>query len=155
MLTQAADFTRYALWIDTMKIFHRNLEIELDDEWWTEAGMEGFVPQSKAYRVGLDAARAGAVFQIRADEVRPVKRNPGVGIFNDNEEASAKSRVVSIFRGFVADAAIPPVEVIPESSGSAFNYKLVAGVHRFYCSLAAGFSHVPAVKGFDINALDQ
>ena len=138
-----------------MIFFHHNLEIELDDEWWTEADMEDFVPKGKAYRVDLDAALGRTIFEIRIDEVRPLKRNSGVGIFNNNEEASAKSRVVSILRGFIADTEIPPVEVIPESSGSDFNYKLVAGAHRFYCSLATGFSHVPAVEGFDINTLDQ
>jgi len=138
-----------------MKLFHHNLEIELNDAWWAEAKMKDFMPKSSAYRVDLDATKDRPVFEISIDEVRPVKRNPGVGIFNDSAEASARARVVSILRGFVADEGIPPVEVIPEPSDSAFSFKLVAGTHRFYCSLAAGFSHVPAVEGFDINAFNQ
>ena len=138
-----------------MKLFHHNLEIDLDDTWWAEAKMEDFMPQSSAYRVDCNATKGRPVFEISINEVRPVKRKPGVGIFNDSEEASARTRVVSILRGFVADEVIPPVEVVQEPSDSTYNYKLVAGAHRFYCSLAAGFSHVPAVEGFDINALDQ
>ena len=138
-----------------MKLFHHNLEIDLDDTWWAEAKMKNFIPKSSTYRVDLDATKGRPVFEININEVRPVKRNPGVGIFNDSVETSAKTRVVSILRGFVADEGIPPVEVVLEPSDSAYSYKLVAGVHRFYCSLAAGFSHVPAVEGFDINTLNQ
>ena len=138
-----------------MKNFHHNLEIDLDDTWWTEANMKDFIPKSSAYRVDLCSAKGRPVFEISINEVRPVKRNPSVGIFNDSAEASAKTRVVSIFRGFVADESIPPVEVVSEPSDSAYRYKLVAGAHRFYCSLAAGFSHVPAIEVFEINALNQ
>ncbi len=34
-----------------MKFTHHGLQIELPDDWWTEAGMAGFVPLFKAYRV--------------------------------------------------------------------------------------------------------
>ena len=134
-----------------MKLYHHDLKIELDDTWWAEAGMEGFVPLTRAYLVDIKAAKGREPFEIRIDEVKPVRRNPGVGIFNDNDEASARDRVVSILRGFRTGSAIPPVEVVFEPAGSDFLYKLVAGAHRFYCSLAAGFTHVWAVKGFDIN----
>jgi hypothetical protein len=116
--------------------------------------MDGFVPLTRTYLVNADAANGRKLFDIRIDEVRPVKRNPGVGIFNDNQEASARERVVSILRGFRTGSAIPPVEIVLEPPDSQFRYRLVAGVHRFYCSLAAGFSHVPAVEGFDFS-LDQ
>jgi hypothetical protein len=44
--------------------------------------------------------------------------------------------------------AIPPVEVVECGPGSLHRFKLTAGTHRLYLSLAAGFSHVPAVKGW-------
>ena len=138
-----------------MKLCHHDLQIELDDTWYTEAEMDGFVPLTRTYLLNADAANGRKLFDIRIDEVRPVKRNPGVGIFNDNQEASARERVVSILRGFRTGSAIPPVEIVLEPPDSKFRYKLVAGAHRFYCSLAVGFSHVPAAEGFDINALDQ
>jgi len=137
-----------------MKFFHHDLQIELDDAWWAEAEMDNFIPAEKTYRVDIEAAKGRKVFEVSIDEVSPVRRNPGVGIFNDNREASARERVVSLFRGFRTGSAIPPVEIIPEPAGGDFRYKLVAGAHRFYCSLAAGFSHVPAVEGFDIKALN-
>ena len=131
-----------------MKLCHHDLQIELDDTWWAEAGMQGFVPLTRAYLVNNDSVKGRKLFEVRIIEVRPVIRNPGVGIFNDNKEASAKDRVVSIFKGFRTGSPIPPIEVVFEPDGSNFRYKLVAGVHRFYCSLAAGFSHVPAVEGW-------
>jgi hypothetical protein len=137
-----------------MKLCHHDLQIELDDTWYIEAEMDGFVPLTRTYLVNADAANGRNLFDIRIDEVRPVKRNPGVGIFNNKKEASARERVVSILRGFRTGSAIPPVEIVFEPPDSRFRYRLVAGVHRFYCSLAAGFSHVPAVEGFDFS-LDQ
>ena len=132
-----------------MKFYHHDLEIELDDSWWIEGGMVGFVPLTKAYFVDTDTTKGKELLEIKIDEVRPVRRNPGVGIFNDNEEASARERVVSILRGFRTGSAIPPVEIVFEPPDSEFRYRLVAGAHRFYCSLAAGFSHIPAVEGWE------
>ena len=75
-----------------MKLFHHNLEIELNDTWWAESKMKDFMPKSSAYRVDLNATKGLPVFEVSINEVRPVKRNPGVGIFNDSAEASANSR---------------------------------------------------------------
>jgi hypothetical protein len=138
-----------------MNLYHHDLEIELDDTWWAEAKMNSFTPMARTYRVDIEAAKGRNVFEVRIDEVRPVRRNPGVGIFNDNEGASARDRVVSILSGFRTGSAIPPVEIVTEAEGSHFRYRLIAGAHRFYCSLAAGFSHVPVIEGFDINTLDK
>lgn len=129
-----------------MKIHHHDLEIELDDTWWEEVGMKNFAPKTIAYRVNIKAANGLEIFKVRIDEVSPVRRNPGVGIFNDNNVATAKDRVESILNGFLTGSVIPPVEVVPEPKGSNYRYKLVHGAHRFYCSLAAGFSHVPAIE---------
>ena len=138
-----------------MKLYHHDIEIELDDTWWEEACMKKFTPTTISYLVNTEAAKGQNIFNVKINDVSPVKRKPGVGIFNDNEEASAKDRVVSILSGFITGSAIPPVEVVPASKDSGFQYKLVHGAHRFYCSLAAGFTHVPAIEGFDINALDE
>lgn len=116
---------------------------------------EKFAPLARAYAVDSRAVGDRSIFEVSIEDVREVKRHRGVGVFNDSEEASARERVVSILRGFMAGAKIPPVEVVCEPPGSRYRYKLVNGTHRFYCSLAAGFSHVPAVKGFDINALNR
>jgi G:T-mismatch repair DNA endonuclease (very short patch repair protein) len=52
----------------------------------------------------------------------------------------------------LANDAIPPVEIVEMPVGGPHHHKLTAGVHRLYCSLAAGFTHVPTIEGFDITA---
>lgn len=131
-----------------MKFYHHDLEIELDDTWWVEAGMKSFTPSTNSYRTHIKGSNGKEIFEVKIVEVSPVRRNPGVGIFNTNAEATAKDRVISILTGFLNGSVIPPIEVISEPEGSSFPFKLVHGAHRFYCSLAAGFSHVPAIKVF-------
>ena len=134
-----------------MKFTHHGLQIELPDDWWTEAGMAGFVPLFKAYRVNHSLFQN--VREVPLEYVGPVSRNAGVGIFNDSEEeeGSARERVLRILRGFRFDDAIPPVEIVEVQAGRPYRYNLVHGAHRFYCSLAAGFKCVPTIDGFDKN----
>jgi len=116
----------------------------MPDDWWVEAGMQGFLPTFTAYRVNQRLFHNAREVPIK--DIGPALRNPGVGIFNDSEEeGSARERVVRILRGFRFDDAIPPVEIM-EGQGE-FPYKLVHGAHRFYCSLAAGFKNVPTIRG--------
>ena len=132
-----------------MELKHHELTVQFSDDWWAEAGMIGFKPSSAAYRSDPGAFPARQIFEVRIDEIGPVQRAPNVGIFNDSPKATARERVVAILQGFRSGAAIPPVEVVEAASSGAHPYKLVHGSHRLYCSLAAGFTHVPAVEGFD------
>ena len=111
--------------------------------------MRGFVPAFTAYRVNHSFFKN--VREVPIKDVGPVSRNPGVGIFNNCEEegCSARERVVRILRGFRFDNAIPPVEIVEGQAGYPYRYKVVHGAHRFYCSLAAGFTCVPSIEGFD------
>jgi len=129
-----------------MNFTHHGLQIEIPDDWWTEAGMRGFAPTFTAYRVNQKLFRN--VREVFITDVRPVIRNLGVGIFNDSieEGSSARERVVRILRGFRFDNAIPPVEIVEGQPGYPYRYKLVHGAHRLYCSLAAGFKCVPIIE---------
>jgi hypothetical protein len=40
-----------------MIFYHHDLKVELDDAWWAETQMGGFVPPGAAYRVDLGAAK--------------------------------------------------------------------------------------------------
>jgi hypothetical protein len=135
-----------------MKFTHHALPIELNDDWWVEAGMP-FVPTSKAYRTSQSFCEGAPISVIRIADVGPADRP--VGIFRDSSEGvPARERVVRILVGFRRNEAIPPVEVVENRAGSAHRYKLTKGAHRFYCSLAAGFTHVPSIEGFDWARLD-
>ena len=76
-----------------MKLYHHDLQIELDDTWWAEAGMYGFVPHNRAYRVDRGLANGKEIFEIPIDEVHHVIRAPGVAYF-------VKERVLEILRVF-------------------------------------------------------
>lgn len=133
-----------------MKVTHHDLSDELDDAWWAEAGMDGFSPTSRAYRTDPRfSASNEPILEVAIADIGPVHRT--VGIFKDDDEEglTAKERVVRILRGFWSGDAIRPVELVECGSDSLYRYKLTHGTHRLYCSLAAGFTHIPAVKGFD------
>lgn len=131
-----------------MKLIHCDFEFFLDDAWWTEAGVTAFVPSKPSYRATSDARQ---ILTARIKDIQPIRRKLSAGVFNDDRETgfSAKERVISIFRAIRDDVPLPPVEVVQTLTGSAHRYKLTHGVHRLYCSLAAGFTHIPAVTGFD------
>ena len=140
-----------------MKLIHHGLEItDLPDDWLAEAGMVNFVPNGAAYPADFSECHGQQMFEVRLEDVAPVLRTAGVAIFKDDPETgrTARQRVVSILRGFRAGAKLPPVSVVPLRTGEVHKYKLVAGVHRFYCSLAAGFTSIPVVKGLDWDSLD-
>jgi hypothetical protein len=87
-------------------------------------------------------------------DIGPVQRAPGVHVFNAHpwEGISARERVERILRAFVVNGALPPVEVTKQAGGYPFSLK--DGLHRVYCSIAAGFTEIHAIKFIDLEALD-
>ena len=138
-----------------MRFPHHGLQVDLDDDWWKEAGMAGFSPISRAYRTDPRFSETGEpALEVAIADVAPAPRP--VGIFRDSEDGiPARERVVRILRGFRLDEAIPPVRVVENKTGSLHRYKLTDGAHRFYCSIASGFTHVPTLKGFDWDAFSE
>lgn len=116
--------------------------------------MQGFISNGTTYRVDYSDVSKAKVFEVNINDLGLVYRKP---VFRDSEEeGTARFRFTRILRGFIANDAIPPVWVDLEPPESTFHYKLTHGAHRFYCSMAAGFSHVPVVvKGFDWDSLDK
>jgi hypothetical protein len=55
---------------------------------------------------------------------------------------------ISILDAFFRDCPLPPVEVTTDETGR-FRYKVYNGMHRFYASIAVGFSHLPVVEIID------
>lgn len=117
-----------------MRFCHADFSFCVPDSWWCKAEMEEFEPRTPHYRTDDPNALC-----ISVGEVKPVRRELAYGVFH-NERT-----VLSIFRGFVENSAIPPVEIVKLPEGSDYPYQLRNGAHRFYCSVAVGFSHVPAV----------
>jgi hypothetical protein len=59
-----------------------------------------------------------------------------------------QTRLIRVLKGFVAGDQIDPVPLIalpiPELGHTPYRYRVLHGVHRFYSSIAVGFSHLPA-----------
>lgn len=138
-----------------MIICHHGLNAELPDEWWITTGMLNFVRSSAAYRCDQASVGNRRVCLIRITDIGQARRTPGVPVFNDSSEEGipAIERVQRILRGFVQNAALPPIELSRQPGLYPF-FCLINGLHRLYCSLAAGYTHIPAVKAFDLRAFD-
>jgi hypothetical protein len=136
-----------------MQFVHHQFTFDVPHEWWIESGIANFRPPSQAYRVKAQPDRD--VYTVRIDDVAPVERRLREGVFRKHpmKPLSAKDRVLEILRGFAANDEIPPVQVVRLSASERYRYKLTDGAHRFYLSIAAGFTHVPAVDGFDYESL--
>lgn len=113
--------------------------------------MVGFRAETRAFRAGVSPWPELCLFEVAVADVQPLRRNGSHGVFNDNlETGSAQERVVRILRGFREGQSIPPIEVARLADRSSPNFKLSHGAHRFYCAVAVGFSHVPAVEVVDM-----
>lgn len=115
--------------------------------------MNAFRPSTPSYLPGAPEKGYGltggeTVMPIPVASVEPLRRNLSHGVFNDDHRP-ARTRVVDLLKGFRNDDRIPPVLVKWLPDGSAYSYRLSAGAHRFYCSVAVGYSHVPAIEVSD------
>ena len=135
-----------------MWFHHHDFAFELPDAWWKEGGFPGPMPASLSYVAGA-IEREGALALVPVSDIEPVRRNLSHGVFNDNPDSgTARERVVRLLKGFRHGEPIPPVEILRRPKGAGTPYRLYAGVHRLYCAVAAGFSHVPAVEVGDADA---
>lgn len=111
----------------------QGIDFEIPDDWWTEAGMSGFAPRSETYDAE-DPVR-GLAATVAVGEVTAPQRNPGIRWFDHG-------RMVSILRRLVSGDRIPRIPVY-EASQDGRRYRPCDGFHRFYASIAAGFTHLP------------
>ena len=111
----------------------QGIDFEIHDDWWTEAGMSGFVPKSPAY--DADAPTHGVAATVPVGEVTAPRRDPGVQWFGHD-------RMVSILRGLASGDRMPRIPVY-EAPQDCRRYRPCDGFHRFYASIAAGFTHLP------------
>ena len=124
-----------------MRFYHVDFPFCVPDSWWLKAKMAEFEPRTLHYRTDDPSA-----LSVSVGEVEPVRRQLSYGVFADEEG------VLKILCGFVENSAIPPVDIKRQPRDSVYPYALWNGAHRFYCSVAAGFSHVPAVVTGELEA---
>jgi hypothetical protein len=115
-------------------------DFELPDEWWAEAGMVGFHPTTQAYR----SRQAACVVPLT--QVEPPYRRPDV---SKDWRGFDKARMIAVLHGILVGDEMPAIPLQAISDGHEFPpapyvYRVRNGVHRFYASVAAGFTRLPA-----------
>jgi hypothetical protein len=113
-------------------------EFEIPDDWIVEAGFSGFTPIASAYRSTTEGLLAPLT--MVEPVVRFVSTPKDFGGFD-------RARLINILKGFVADDDIEPVDAMElpayEFCAAPYRYRVCNGYHRFYASIAAGFSFLP------------
>ena len=73
-------------------------------------------------------------------KILPITRDPNIEGFS--ESGFIEDRMTDILRAICENKPLPPVQVHELMSGS-YRYKIYDGFHRYYASIAAGFSDLP------------
>jgi hypothetical protein len=108
---------------------------DIPDEWWQFAVDPSWNPGGTLYPW---CASATNVQRLLLVDVEPPERDPGIALFK-------KYKLIPVLMAFQSpECALPPIEV-ENVSGSAFPYRVMNGLHRFYASVAVGYTYVPAV----------
>jgi hypothetical protein len=114
---------------------------EIPDDWLVEAAIAGFTPGKDHYNTDISAC-SGIVL---LSSIAPPLRDKGEFWFRDRQT------VVSLLKAYLNGDRLEPIEVWPLPIGDAGRYKVRDGFHRFYTSIAAGFTRIPIVEnGFDL-----
>jgi hypothetical protein len=139
-----------------MIVTHHDLQVEVMDEWLTKSEALNFVPCCSSYVVDTQKFVNRNVCIVAIKDVAPVRRAIGIPTLksDDFHGLSAEDRCISLLKAMVAAKPLPPIELKPTQIGKQ-EFELKDGTHRLYLSLALGFTHVPAVRWLDIEALDR
>ena len=115
------------------------IDFEIPDDWWNFAEMSDFSPCRTTYtHTGQESCPEQIETRdVSLDEIEPPTRSDGTTQFH-------KSRMVPILLAFGSPGcALPPVRVRPKVPSDRYRFKVYDGFHRYYASVAAGFTHLP------------
>lgn len=117
---------------------HFPCEFEIPDDWIADAGARGFVPGTAAYLT------SGAAHDAPLTQVEPPPRLPHVQLSWRGLDLERFVRVLRWIVEGVPVEAVPVVEMpFVDLGSSPYRFRVRDGVHRFYASIAAGFTHLP------------
>lgn len=121
----------------------QNGTFEIPDAWWEFADMTAhqrvgeFYPYQGLVR-GETYIDPSLVEVVPLVDIEPLQRDPGVPLFR-------KYKLVPVLMGLRSPHGyLPPCELEP-AGGGPYKFKLHNGCHRFYASVAVGFSGLPAL----------
>jgi hypothetical protein len=111
-------------------------EFEIPDAWISEAGMEGFIRASPAYRSTPTAVA------VPLREIEPPYRTPWTP---KDGRGFERTRLVSVLSAIAEGVEMKPVPLLKLPAGEPYVYRVRDGYHRFFASIAAGFECLSAV----------
>lgn len=135
-----------------MQINKWGYNFNLPNDWLREANFTPFTLAGEYYT----ARNCEDIFIVNIVDISPNIRGKGVPIFKsgkvDGVFRTARERTVFILKALVEGRPLlEPVRVVEWKGSGRYKFKIVYGCHRLHCSIAAGFTKIPAVWGFDIN----
>ncbi len=104
----------------------------IDDSLWTAAKLQNFVPEKSHYT----AIEENGIMVLSINDILPRFRAKG---FNER-------RILRILKCISNNVELPPILVQQNRRNSSYKYIIIDGFHRFYSSIAVGFTHIPAVE---------
>jgi hypothetical protein len=127
------------------KFEHSGVVFDIPAQWWVDTGMVGFKPSERWYRPGPSepgfSLEEGPILILRIGDVAP----PEVDL-DSSGMLRGTTEVLRLLRSIRRGDAIPPIQVVKLRPGTTHTHRILHGAHRFYCSVGAGFSHVPAIE---------
>jgi hypothetical protein len=115
-------------------------EFEIPDDWLIESGIKNFAPSAEAYDSTPEAVL------VSLAEVIPPMRKPS---FPKDWRGFERGRLLAHLQRIVAGQHIDPVPLVqlPDHDHLLpvpYRYFVRDGFHRFYASIIAGFTFLPA-----------
>jgi hypothetical protein len=114
------------------------IRFEIPDDWWSFAEMDTFVLRGGGFYPYQQCASAAEIDVVPLTDVEPPLRDSGVPPFK-------KYKLVPVLFALLSpEGTLPPVEGFMASSGR-HRFRVRNGYHRYYASVAVGFSKLPIV----------
>ena len=112
-----------------------DVTFEIPDEWWEFAELPNFERVTEFY---IPNDGDGVEIVALAD-IRPFKRVVGTGGFR-------KYKIMPVLFGLQSpETTLPPIHLTRSVGKDEYPFQLQNGFHRFYASIAVGYSLVPAL----------
>lgn len=112
------------------------LRFAIPDEWWRFCDMQTFRPSTHfyLYAPGFDNAAT-----VPITEIEPPVREAGIPSFR-------KYKLVPVLLAFTSpERVLPAVRAERLDTAGRYRYRVLNGYHRFYASVAVGYSSLPVV----------
>ena len=122
------------------RVPRHDLVVDVPEEWWKAT------TSSIGISMGPHYCAAGDSIVVPIQDVEPPLRDGGKIWFRNRDS------VVQILDGMRSGEELPPIQVWSREKTNSSRYIVRDGLHRFYLSIAVGFTAIPVViDDFDLN----